>query len=101
MEDAAQLGLDPYAALRGGIKPPLSEEDWKKRMQLMRDLGFKEDGAMMRGTEWRRGLAHDRDEFRNGVASSIRRGLGFKDDETDLQLGAAAAAGAPAAKRSL
>ena len=92
MEDMLQLGLDPYAPLRAGSKAPLSEEDWKKRLQTMRDLGMKEDGVLMRGTEWRRGLAADREALRSELRDRVGRSLGFKgQDATAMQAAGATA----------
>jgi hypothetical protein len=75
---------------RGIDQQPMSEEEWKKRLELMRQMGLQEDGLMMRGTEWRRGMAEKRESFREDAAQSIRRGLGFKDAEATGALGAAA-----------
>ena len=55
----------------------------------------------MRGTEWRKGLAADREAFQQEARDSLRRALGFKGSDTSAALGAAAGAGKAATKSSL
>ena len=63
-------------------------------MELLRGLGMSDDNLLMRGAEWRRGLAADREALRSELRDRVGRSLGFKgQDATAMQ-----AAGATAAK---
>ena len=95
------LGMDVWAGLGAKSQKPLSEDEWDARLKQLKQFGADEDGLLMRGTEWRKGLAHDREEFRKNTADSLRRALGFKDTETNVALGAAASAGKAATASSL
>lgn len=80
------LGIQPGA---GSMTQPMSEEDWVKRMERLKELGVNDDSMLMRGTEWRRGLAADREQFRDDARDSVRQALGFKAKDS-AALGAAA-----------
>lgn len=80
------LGISPVA---GRMAKPLSEDDWVKRMERLKELGVSDDSLLMRGTEWRRGLAERREQFRDDARDSIRQALGFKAKDS-AALGAAA-----------
>lgn len=86
------LGIMPAS---GKSAPPMSEEDWLKRQQRLRELGASEDSLLMRGTEWRRGLAADREDFRDG----LRQKLGLNAADTATK--AAAAGGSSSLLSSL
>jgi hypothetical protein len=79
-------GIQPGA---GSMTKPMSEEDWVKRMERMQELGVDDDSLLMRGTEFRRGLAERREQFRDDARDSIRQALGFKAKDS-AALGAAA-----------
>ncbi len=68
---------------------PISVEDWDERLKRMQELGVSDDSLLMRGTEWRRGLAERREQFRDDARDSIRQALGFKAKDS-AALGAAA-----------
>ena len=92
------LGITPPNAT---FAQPLSSKDWEGRKEMLRELGFKEDGLMMRGTEWRRGLAQSREKFRTDTADSISRALGFKGADGAALTSAAKAGGASGLMSSL
>lgn len=81
------LGIQPVSGQSG---PPMTEEDWKKRQQKLREMGFTEDSWVMQGAEWRQGLAADREGMREGVRSSVRQSLGLNAADTATKAGAAA-----------
>ena len=91
------LGIDPWSGLGAGPQKPLSSDDWEERLKRLKEAGVGEDSLLVRGTEWRKGLAADREAFQK----DMRRALGFKDTESTAALGAAANAGKAATKRSL
>ena len=95
---AQPLGIMPA---RGSTEPPLSEEDWRKRKELLGALGFQDDSTMMQGTEWRRGLAERRERFRSDTADSITKALGFKGKDTAVTAAAAKGAGSGSLMSSL
>lgn len=76
------LGIQPGA---GSMTKPMSEEDWVKRMERLKELGVNDDSMLMRGTEWRRGLAADREATRD----TVRQALGMQAKDS-AALGAAA-----------
>jgi hypothetical protein len=79
------LGITPPNAT---FAKPLSSKDWEGRMDMLKRMGVKEDSLMMRGTEWRRGLALKREGMQDSVVQAL--GIGAKDSAA---LGAAAKAG--------
>lgn len=62
--------------IRNGTEP-MTEEEWRRRQQLIRDLGFKDDSLLMRGNDWRAGLSTGRDELRGEALDAVRRQLGL------------------------
>jgi hypothetical protein len=95
------LGLDVWAGLSARPQDPLSADDWDERLKQMEKLGMGEDSLLMRGAEWRKGLAGEREAFQKDTRDSLRRALGFKSTETSGALGAAASAGKAATASSL
>lgn len=91
------LGMDVWAGLSARPQAPLSSDDWEERLKRLKEAGVGEDSLLVRGTEWRKGLAADREAFQKDV----RRALGFKDTESTAALGAAANAGKAATASSL
>lgn len=81
------LGMDPYTR----PADPMDEEDWVKRLERLQQLGVSENSLLMRGTEWRRGLAADREGLRREAGDTVRQALGLKTGES-AALGASSAA---------
>lgn len=98
---AQPLGIDPWSGVGAGPQAPLSSDDWDERLKRLKEAGVGEDSPLMRGTEWRKGLAADREAFQQEARDSLRRALGLKGSDTSAALGAAAGAGKAATASSL
>lgn len=78
---------------------PVSDEEWQRRQKMLRDLGFADDGLLMRGTEWKRGLSADREAWRSETKDALRQKLGLSAADTATK--AAGAAGSSSLLSSL
>ena len=62
--------------IRNGTEP-MTEEEWKRRQEMMRAVGLKDDSLLMRANDWRAGLSSSREALRSDALDQIRSQLGL------------------------